>query len=88
MVDKYARSFTYIRCFPLLGELYVEHVRPLGAEVLPGEVEVRDVRNLHEVEFVQERMEMGTVRQNSGLIATIRSVAQLPKSEGNICLER
>ena len=78
MFDKYARSFTYIRCFPLLGELYVEDVGPLGAEVLPGEVEVGDVRNLHEVELVQERLEMGTVRQHSGLTLALRSVAQLP----------
>ena len=70
-------GLTYIRCFPLLGELHVEDVGPLGAEVLPGEVEVGDVRNLHEVELVQEWLEMGTVRQHSGLTLALRSVAQL-----------
>ena len=70
-------DLTYIRCFPLLWELHVEDVGPLGAEVLPGEVEVGDVRDLHEVELVQERLEMGTVRQHSGLTLALRSVAQL-----------
>ena len=62
----------------------MEDVGPLGAEVLPGEVEVGDVSNLHEVELVQERLKMGAVRQHSGLTLALRRVAQLTKSGGNI----
>ena len=70
-------KLTYIRCFPLLGELYVEDVRPLRTEVFPGEVKVGDVRDLHQVELVQERLEVGTVRQHACLTLTLCCVAQL-----------